>query len=82
MNVRRAGTEDFPALAELWRELMKLRDLEEEQEVIVRVNPDIYQAVRSDEHGILADVERSLRVHLVLKPDDNLHHEQFDVVRV
>ncbi|MGK2859577.1 MAG: Rne/Rng family ribonuclease [Thermoanaerobaculia bacterium] len=69
-------------MMELWRELMKLRDLEEEQEVIVRVNPDIYAAVRSDEHGILADVERSLRVHLVLKPDENLHHEQFDVVRV
>ncbi len=69
-------------MLELWRELMKLRDLPEEQEVIVRVNPDVYAIIRDDEDGIFAEVEATLNIHLVLKPDESLHHEQFDVVRI
>ncbi len=63
---------------EIWRELMKLRDLHEGQDVIVRVNPVVYNSL----DPIFDEVERSLGIHLVFKPDDSLHHEQFDVVRV
>ena len=63
---------------EIWRELMKLRDLHEGQDVIVRVNPNVYNAL----DPIFDEVERSLGIHLVFKPDDSLHHEQFDVVRM
>ena len=63
---------------EIWRELMKLRDLHEGQEVIVRVNPAVYTAL----DPIFDEVERSLGIHLVFKPDDTLHQEQFDVMRV
>ncbi len=63
---------------EIWRELMKLRDLHEGQDVIVRVNPVVYNAL----DPIFDEVERSLGIHLVFKPDDSLHHEQFDVVRI
>jgi ribonuclease G len=73
---------NITVMMELWRELMKLRDLQEEQEVIVRINPDVYSILRDDEDGIFAEVEQTLNIHLVLKPDDNLHHEQFDVVRI
>jgi hypothetical protein len=27
-------------------------------------------------------VERTLGIHLVFKPDETLHHEQFDVMRI
>jgi len=63
---------------EIWRELMKLRDLHEGQDVIVRVNPIVYNSL----DPIFEEVERSLSIHLVFKPDDSLHHEQFDVVRM
>src|SRR5712691_8636830 len=63
---------------EIWRELMKLRDLHEGQDVIVRVNPFVYNSL----DPIFEEVERSLGIHLVFKPDDSLHHEQFDVVRI
>ena len=63
---------------EIWRELMKLRDLHEGQDVIVRVNPAVYNAL----DPIFDEVERNLGIHLVFKPDDTLHHEQFDVMRI
>src|SRR5437868_6400245 len=63
---------------EIWRELMKLRDLHEGQDVIVRVNPAVYGSL----DPIFDEVERSLGVHLVFKPDDSLHHEQFDVMTI
>ncbi|HXG58059.1 MAG TPA: Rne/Rng family ribonuclease [Thermoanaerobaculia bacterium] len=66
---------------EIWRELMKLRDLHEGQDVIVRVNPIIYSTLHTGD-PIFEEVERNLGVHLVFKPDDTLHHEQFDVMRI
>jgi ribonuclease G len=73
---------NLTVMMELWRELMKLRDLQDGQEVIVRVNPDVYSILRDDEDGMFSEVEETLSIHLVLKPDENLHHEQFDVVRI
>ncbi len=63
---------------EIWRELMKLRDLHEGQDVIVRVNPTVYNSL----DPIFDEVERGLGIHIIFKPDDSLHHEQFDVVRI
>jgi ribonuclease G len=67
---------------EIWRELMKLRDLHEGQDVIVRVNPIIYGTLHAEGDPIFEEVERNLGIHLVFKPDDSLHHEQFDVMRI
>jgi len=66
---------------EIWRELMKLRDLHEGQDVIVRVNPIVYGTLHAAGDPIFEEIERNLVIHLVFKPDDSLHHEQFDVMR-
>ncbi len=66
---------------EIWRELMKLRDLHEGQDVIVRVNPVVYGSLHTGD-PIFEEVERTLGIHLVFKPDEALHHEQFDVMRI
>ena len=66
---------------EIWRELMKARDLHEGQDVIVRIHPIVYQALGTGD-PIFEEVERNLGIHLVFKPDDSLHHEQFDVMRI
>jgi hypothetical protein len=57
---------------------MKLRDLHEGQDVIVRVNPIVYNTL----DPVFDEIERNLGIHLVFKPDDTLHHEQFDVMRI
>src|SRR5206468_2312868 len=66
---------------EIWRELMKLRDIHDGQDVIVRLNPVVYSALHGGD-PIFAAIERSLAIHLVFKPDESLHHEQFDIVRI
>ncbi|MGZ7080502.1 MAG: Rne/Rng family ribonuclease [Thermoanaerobaculia bacterium] len=66
---------------EIWRELMKARDFHEGQDVIVRVNPVVYGTLSAGD-PIFEEVERNLGIHLVFKPDDSLHHEQFDVMRI
>ena len=66
---------------EIWRELMKLNDTHEGQEVIVRLNPEIYAAIQSEDAAMFDEVERTFNIHLVLKPDEHLHHEQFDVMK-
>jgi ribonuclease G len=67
---------------EIWRELMKLRDLREGQDVIVRVNPVVYGTLQAGGDPIFEEVERNLGIHLLFKPDETLHHEQFDVMRI
>ena len=66
---------------EIWRELMKSRDFHEGQDVIVRVNPIVYSTLSTGD-PIFEEVERNMGIHLVFKPDDALHHEQFDVVQI
>ena len=66
---------------EIWRELMKSRDLHEGQDVIVRVHPIVYASLSTGD-PIFEEVERNLGIHLVFKPDDSLHHEQFDLMRI
>jgi len=68
-------------ILEIWRYLMKQRDTHEGGEVIVRLNPDVY-ATLQHELRMFDEVERLHNTHLVFKPDDNLHHEQFDVMKV
>jgi ribonuclease G len=67
---------------EIWRELMKLRDLHEGQDVIVRVNPIVYGSLHNANDPIFEEIERNMGIHLVFKPDDSLHHEQFDVMKI
>jgi ribonuclease G len=66
---------------EIWRELIKQRDLHEGQDVIVRVNPIVYSALHAGD-PIFEEVERTMGIHLVFKPDESLHHEQFDVMTI
>src|SRR5881394_854673 len=44
---------------EIWRELMKLRDLHEGQDVIVRINPVIYSTLHTATDPIFEEIERN-----------------------
>jgi ribonuclease G len=50
--------------------------------VVLRVNPDIAEALKSDEAAVLRDAESLLGRKITIKPDGQLHHEQFDLMVV
>jgi ribonuclease G len=51
-------------------------------ELLLRVHPEIARALQEEERAILAEIERSLGVSVMLQSDPALHHERFDVVEV
>jgi hypothetical protein len=44
------------------------------------VNPDIADALKGEEAGVLRDAESLIGRKLVVRPDKDLHHEQFDLM--
>ena len=48
--------------------------------VLLRVNPDVARALKSEERGVLKAIEQTLDKEITLRPDAQLHHEQFDVM--
>jgi ribonuclease G len=52
------------------------------QSLILRVNPDIARALRDEERAVFKDLKQSLGRDIAVRPDAQLHHEQFDVMAV
>jgi ribonuclease G len=50
--------------------------------LLLRVNPDIARALKEEENAVLRDLRSSLGKDVTIKPDFQLHHEQFDVMAV
>ena len=50
--------------------------------LLLRVNPDIARALKEEEAAVLRDLRSSLGKDVTIKPDLQLHHEQFDVMAV
>jgi ribonuclease G len=50
--------------------------------LLIRVNPDIARALKGEESAVLKDLRQSLGRDVTIKPDLQLHHEQFDVMAV
>ena len=50
------------------------------QSVLLRVNPEIARALKTEEREVLRELEQALGRKINLKQDTQLHHEQFDVM--
>jgi ribonuclease G len=50
--------------------------------LVLRVNPDIARALKEEESAVLKDLRQSIGKDVTIKPDVQLHHEQFDVMAV
>jgi ribonuclease G len=50
--------------------------------LLLRVNPEIARALEQEESGVLTDLQQSTGKSVTVKPDVQLHHEQFDVMAV
>jgi len=52
------------------------------QSLVLRVNPDIARALRDEERAVFRDLRQSLGREIALRPDAQLHHEQFDLMAI
>jgi len=52
------------------------------QRLLLRVNPEIARALKEEERDVMKDLKASLGKDVTVKPDFQLHHEQFDVMAV
>lgn len=61
-------------------EMRKLAGELNEQSILLRVNPDIARAFKEEERSVLRELEQALGRKITVKPDAQLHHEQFDLM--
>jgi len=47
---------------------------------VLRVNPEVARALAEEEKQVLSDLQATLGRKVIIKPDVQLHHEQFDVM--
>ena len=73
--VKSTSTICFEILAELRKVSGDLNG----HRIQLRVNPDVARALKSEERGVLKEIERTLDREVALRADAILHHEQFDV---
>jgi ribonuclease G len=67
---------------EILSEVMKVGPDLNGHRILLRVNPDIARALQEEESAVLRDLRQSLGKDVTIKPDVQLHHEQFDVMAV
>jgi ribonuclease G len=52
------------------------------QRLLLRVNPEIARALKDEEREVMRDLKAALGKEVTVKPDAQLHHEQFDLMAV
>ena len=67
---------------EILSEVKKISADLDGQTLVLRVNPDIARALRDEERAVFRDLKQSLGREIALRPDAQLHHEQFDLMAV
>jgi len=67
---------------EILTEVKKLSGDLNGHRLMLRVNPDIARALKEEESAVLRDLRQSIGKDVTIKPDVQLHHEQFDVMAV
>ena len=67
---------------EILSEVKKISADLDGQTLILRVNPDIARALREEERAVFRDLKQSLGREVAIRPDAQLHHEQFDLMAV
>ena len=65
---------------EILAELRKVKGDLDGHRVQLRVNPDVARALKAEEREVLKEIEGMLDKAITLRPDAQLHHEQFDVM--
>lgn len=66
---------------DLRRQLLERRGRYRDREILLRVHPDVAQALQRS-GAILTELERELAAEILLQSDSGLHHERFDILEV
>src|SRR3954465_781743 len=67
---------------EILTEVKKISADLDGQSLVLRVNPDNARALRDEERAVFRDLKQSLGREIAVRPDAQLHHEQFDLMAV
>jgi ribonuclease G len=67
---------------EILSEVKKISADLDGQTLVLRVNPDIARALRDEERAVFKELKQSIGREIAVKPDTQLHHEQFDLMAV
>jgi len=67
---------------EILTEVKKISQDLNGQSLVLRVNPDIARALRDEERAVFRDLKQALDKDIALRPDAQLHHEQFDLMAI
>src|SRR6186713_2475818 len=67
---------------EILTEVKKISADLDGQSLVLRVNPDIARAFRDEERVAFKDLKQSLGRDIAIRPDAQLHHEQFDLMAI
>ncbi len=67
---------------EILSEVKKISGDLDGQSLLLRVNPDIARVLRGEEHAVFKDLKQSLGREIAVRPDAQLHHEQFDLMAI
>lgn len=66
----------------LRRAVLALRGRLASRELLVRVHPDVAQALEGEERAILEELERELGVSVVVQGQAEMHHGSFDILEM
>ncbi len=77
--IKSAQTVCYEILAEARR---VSKDVDNHNEVILRVNPDVAKTLRGTERDILNEIEAYLGGVVTIKSDPTVHQEQFDIALI
>jgi len=67
---------------EILSEVKKISADLDGQTLVLRVNPDIARALKDEERAVFKELKQSIGREIAVKPDVQLHHEQFDLMAV
>ena len=67
---------------EILTEVKKISADLDGQSLVLRVNPDIARALKDEERAVFKDLKQSIGREIAVRPDVQLHHEQFDLMAV
>jgi len=67
---------------EILSEVKKISGDLDGQTLVLRVNPDIARALKDEERAVFKELKQSIGREIAVKPDVQLHHEQFDLMAV
>lgn len=65
---------------DIFRDIRRIGNAPDEQKIVIGAHPRVIEILRDDEHETLEALERQYNKTIVVKPDQTLHIEQYDLV--